>query len=340
MTSNFIRDFVRRSSLTQLILFGIGFAFVIAAIALSTNAYHNLLAGPFTVAKDYVLSLSNLSDAKQYHITIEADDALDTGYSYVTTEDGRETGRKNYTALVLDDRLLLVETKGDVNSRSHTGALVNIPHDVQREVIDQLVKEVPQIEGAFLPFMLETENFKTNTILGLVATSICLLIAVWGVLRSALRLSDANRHPIMRALGRFGEAEQVADQIDHEVNSHHEQVGNIKLTRNWLVHQQGLTFNAMRFSDMVWMYKHVLKTKYYGVVTVNKTYSAYLWDRHGHRITITAREKQVDEMLQAIYRRAPGIIVGYDPQLEKQWKKNRGALVQAVDQQRAQAAAG
>lgn len=339
MTSNFIKDIVRRSNLTQLALFGLVLALVIGAIALSFNTYYNLLAGPFTVTKDYVLGLSDLREAKQYHITIEADDALDTGYSYVTSEDGRETGRKNYTALVLDDRLLLVETKGDVNNRSHTGALVNVSSEIQHQVLDELVKEVPEIDGAFLPFMLETEEFKTNTTLGLVAAIVCLLIAIWGALRAALRLGDVNRHPIMRALRRFGDPEEIAEQIDHEINSYHDKLGNIRLTRNWLVHQHGLTFNAARLNDVVWMYKHVLKTKYYGVVTVAKTYSVYLWDRHGKCITITAKEKEVDEMLQAIYQRAPWIIVGYDQQLEKQWKKNRDELVSVVDRQRTQVAA-
>ncbi len=340
MTSNFIKDLVRRSNLTQLSLFGIGLILVVGAITMSFNAYYNLLAGPFTVTKDYVLGLNDVGQAKQYHVTIEADDALDTGYSYVTSENGRETGRKNYTALVLDDRLLLVETKSDVNNRSHTGALVNISREVQREVLDELVKEVPELDGAFLPFMLESEEFKTNTILGLVAAVICLLIAIWGVLRAFLRLSDVNRHPIMRALQRYGDPEEIADQIDHEVNSYTDKKGNIKLTRNWLVHQQGLTFNAARLNDVVWMYKHVLKTKYYGVVTVAKTYSVYVWDRHGHCVTITSKEKQVDEMLQVIYQRAPWIIVGYDQQLEKEWKKNRAEVVASVDQRRTQAATG
>lgn len=338
MTSNFIKDFVRRSNLTQLSLFGIGLIFVVGAIALSFNAYYNLLAGPFTVNKDYVLGLNDLSAAKQYHVTIEADDSLDTGYSYVTSENGRETGRKNYAALVLDNRLLLVETKSDVSNLTHTGALVNISGEVQREVLDELVKEVPEIEGAFLPFMLETEEFKTNTIIGLVATVICLLIAVWGVVRALMRLGNSDRHPIMRALRRFGDTEEIAQQIDHEVNSHHEKIGNVKFTRNWLIHQQGLTFKAARLNDLVWMYKHVLKTKYYGVVTVGKTYSVYLWDRHGQCITVTAKEKSVDEMLGTIYQRAPWIIAGYDQQLEKEWKKNRAEVIASVDQRRAQIA--
>jgi hypothetical protein len=199
---------------------------------------------------------------------------------------------------------------------------------------------VPELDGAFLPFMLESEEFKTNTILGLVAAVICLLIAVWGSVRALSRLSDVNRHPIMRALRRYGDPEEIAEQIDHEVNSYHDKMGNIKLTRNWLVHQQGLTFNAARLNDVVWMYKHVLKTKYYGVVTVAKTYSVYLWDRHGHCVTITGKEKQVDEMLQVIYQRAPWIIVGYDQQLENEWKKNRAEVIASVDQRRAQVATG
>src|SRR5262245_24736544 len=139
----------------------------------------------------------------------------------------------------------------------------------------------------------------------------------------------------MRALGRFGPPDYVAGQIDAEMSPENPKVGNVQLTPNWLVQASSANLGATRIEDIVWAYKQVTQHRTNGVPT-GKTYAAHIWDRHGVCITVAGKEPIVNQVLETISRRTPWILAGYSADLEKTWKQDRAAVLDAVDQRRRQ----
>lgn len=331
METNFISNIIRRSNRNQLILWGSGLVLVLIVIAFGLNHFYNLLTGPYEVSKDYIMGVRDVQHLDQYYVTVTGDETLDTGFYETSTTNGIQTGKAYYKTLVLDDKLLLVKTGEVDNVDTYTGALTTVPPDEQREVLDQLLNDIPDLEDSFLPFMLDATDFKGSGYAGLAATVIALVVCIWGVLRALGRIVNTERHSIWRGLQRFGEPSSVADQIETELGSSSEKVGNVQLTRNWLVASKSSTLDVTQLKDIMWIYKKIVSGR------GGKRISALVYDRHGHLTTINGKEAQVDNTLRGIAQRMPWIMVGYSKEAETAWNKDRTGFIRAVDQRRQQA---
>lgn len=341
MTTNFINGIIRRSNMLNFFLALVVIAVVVAGAAVARNYYYNLFGGPFDISKQNMLKLQGADGLSQYYVTIKGDDVIDTGFQQVSRNYGIETGHESYVALMLDDKFLLVQVPGDASeTRQYSGAIQGIPSDVQREVIDKIIAEVPEVRGRFLPVMLNSADFRLSGFLALGVTALFALGGLYLLARTIQRFSDPSQHPIMRSLARFGDAEQTADQIEGEMNQDHPTIGKqTHLTRSWLVHRTGVSLQVTRLSDVTWMYKHVTQHRT-NFVPTGKTFQAMIWDRSGTCIGIQGKEKEVLAIMEAIAQRTPWTIIGYKPELEQAWKKDRSRFLAAVDQRRSQVGNG
>lgn len=338
MDSGFsIADIIRRSNRNRMIVWLLGLVLAAGGLYLARHHYNNIFNGPFDMTKDEVLAIEDANNLQKYYITLRGDGAQDTGYQYVKGEGANERVERSYVGLELDDRYLLVERMGEaVEERTVTGVLSPISSEINREVIQALYDDVPSLEGTFLPFMLSMEDFKPQGYAGLAAGILVALVSLWGLFQTFRRSADHSRHGIMKGLGRFGDAEQTAQQIEYDMGQPHDTVNKtLHLTRNWLVHLHGVQFEATRWNDVMWLYKKITQQRVNGI-PAGKTYSALINDRYGRCITLTGKEKAVDEMLAAVANRSPWAINGFSADLEKAWKKERQNLVAAVDQRRQQ----
>jgi hypothetical protein len=338
MGSNFIQGIIRRSNLNQFIVALVVLIGVIGAMVVSANYYYNLFNGPFDMSQRDLLNIENLNDVKEYYVNLKGDDVIDTGYQYVTKNYGVETGHDSYAALLFDRQFLLVQIPGDVSesNKNYTGALKPIPSDVQREILDEIYREEPSVKDDFLPFMLDTSDFRGPGYIGLIVGIVVGLACVWVILRSLRRMGDPSQHPIMRGLARFGDAEQTAEQIEFEMNQDHQKVGkNLHLTRNWLVYRTASSLSATKLSDVVWLYKHVTQRRTYGVAT-GKTFKAMIYDRYGECVNVPGKETEVAATLEAVARQSPWAQIGYQKDWEQKWKQQRAGFVAAVDERKAE----
>jgi hypothetical protein len=241
-------------------------------------------------------------------------------------------------ALLLDERILLVKALDDRSVSTFTGYLEPLPPDVRTNVIADIEREAPSLRGAFLPFMLNTDDFRSDGYGALGLGSLLFGAFLFGIARALWRSSNPARHPIMRALGRFGTPADVAGQLDAELLAEHRQIGDLHLTPNWLVRASRSSLTALRIEDVVWAYKKVTQHRVNGV-PAGKTYAAQIWDRHGVCMTVTGSESAVNQALETACQRAPWLVAGFSPDLEKAWKSNRAALIAAVDLRRREAVA-
>lgn len=339
MSTTIVHTAIRRSNLRMLLGSAVVAVIVLALLALNVRYFKNFVQGPTPIANDQLLALTDPATLDRYWRDVQGDDVIDTGAQYIRTDDrGRETVEATYPALIIGDRLLLVKTPNSTALTTYSGALVAIPDDVQREIIDDLESLEPDLKGVFLPYMLDATSFRANGYIGLgIAIPLLLLCAV-GLVLAARRSQEPETHPIMRRLATYGMADDMARQIEHELLMPRATRHNVRITERWVVYSKGATFDAMRLQDVLWVYKHVTKTKYYGVITVAKHYAVHLHDRHGRVMKIALRkEARTNEVLEMIMAAAPWVIAGFDSNIEQAWKKQRPELIAAVEQRRQQA---
>jgi hypothetical protein len=205
------------------------------------------------------------------------------------------------------------------------------PTSVQREIFDDFRREVPDQVENLIPLVLDNIDKQWQWYGGAAVLVILALGGLWGVITFVQRSSNPQNHPTMKKLARFGEIDQVAESIEAELDSLIDEVGKLKLTRNWVVYATGSSFDAIPYRDLVWVYKMIKKGKY-----STKSYFAHIADKHGTLLEVPAKEPQVDTMLQGILGRIPWILAGYSDDIKQAWNRDRQQLVAAVEQRKAQ----
>jgi hypothetical protein len=334
MSEGFVASMIRRLNLRTAFLSLAGFVIVAIALVVSGRYLYNMFLGPFSIERAELLSLEKADGLFQYYVKVAGDDHADTGFTYVTTSDsGKETTEHYYHALFVDDRFLLVRTKKVEITNEEVGALVNMPTEVQKEVIAELEKDIPELNGAFLPVMLDAMDFHTSGYIGLAALFVLAVISGIGLLVAIIRFANPQAHPALKSLARYGMIETVVNQIDMEMAQPHEQVGKkVHFTRNWFVSTVN-SLAAAPYRDILWCYKHITQHRTNGIPT-GKTFAAYVYDRYGKNLVIAGRENDVNGILQGIAQHAPGVVAGYSDELANLYKKDRAGFASAVDQKR------
>jgi len=334
MSTDFVLSTVRRLNRNLLIISLVGLLLVIIGLGFNTRYLYNVFAGPFPLERDALLKLTNADLPTQYYVTVTGDDHANTGYEYVkTSSSGSETTEAYYLALLIDDKLLLVKSLTTEIENTISGELLNIPTDIQNEVVAEVEREVPEIAGAFLPVMLDTSNFRMAAYIGLGIGALLGLAALVGVGLAIQRFLNPYAHPAIKALERFGLAQDMVSEIEAEMGVAHELVGKkIHFTRGWFI--SALTgLEAMRYRDVMWGYKQITQHRTYGVPT-GKTYAALVRDRFGKDITLTGKEAEIELVLQQLMKSAPAAIIGYSDDLNRAWNKDRAGFIAAVEKRR------
>ncbi len=337
MTSDFVRDIIRRSNRNLLLGSMVGIIGVIIAGVITYTYLYNFFLGPFPADREQLLAIKDLNGVQKYYLTVESDDVLDTGVQYVSTDtkSGVKTVKAYYEALSLDDKYLLAKSGTLLDGNKFTGSLVPLPAQERAEVIEKVDARAPGVKNDFLPFMLDMGDFRTPGYIGLAIAAVVLLLSLYALSRWMARNSDMTKHPIMRALERFGDPEAVASQIEMEIGSVAPAKAPLIFTRNWVLQAKSASLTATRLSDVMWAYKKVTQHRTNGIPT-GKTFAALIWDKHGVCITVNGKEKVVDQALLDVLNKSPGAIAGYSAEIQQMWKQNRAGFVAAVEQRRQQ----
>jgi hypothetical protein len=334
MSDNTIYKSIQRSNINLIII-----SLIVLAIAIGVGSYFSLpyfmgkFTGPTPIAAEDLVTLG--SDSRtQYFREVKGTRMYDTYYYEETVDEdsGRQVSIDAYFGglEIKPGVWLLVRYPETINERETTyvGGLTPITDSVAREVAG-LVESENGVE--LLPVMLDIVDTPVNWYGGAAVLLVLLLGGLWGVMTFFQRNANPKNHPTLKKLATYGDVDKVIDSIDKELGSMPDEVGKLKLTRNWLVQSAGSTFEAIPYRDVVWAYKMIQTGKYN-----TKTYYAHVGDKHGKMLAILAKEEQVNQMLQAVMSHAPWAFAGYSEDLKKAWDKDRQQLVTAVEQRKAQ----
>lgn len=215
----------------------------------------------------------------------------------------------------------------------------NIDNEVRRAITLQLsVSVLLTLVGLVLDLVALVELpslFRSGSVLG----GIFLLLAaiglpwygIWNFRRNLRWRSNLDEHPAF-VCPSFGTPSQVRQALQHVLNSPGAvKVGKVRVTADWMLQVTAWNVQSVYFPSVAWCYKHVTVQKYYGVITVRKSYAFHLWTVDGKKVESgEIPQAQVDQLLALTAERAPGAICGHTQEAEQLWNKDREKFLQTV----------
>lgn len=339
MNDSFISGSIRRSNRNRLLFSGFLILIVVGAAVFSYRYLYNFVSGPFTVTIEQIEAITDIEAQQEYYVTIENKEVFDSSYYYYTESGGVETITESYLVMLLDEKILLIEVDGSVDEDNlpitYTGSLVPIPERINREVVNDIVSEDDDLQGLFLPYMLDASDFRGVGLIGLGIGGLTLLGGLYGFFTGLGRSNNSDNHPIMKQLSQFGDPVMMREQIDQDMSASHVQKQTLHFTRRWLINTSNGT-QITRYGDVMWVYKQVTQHRTNGIPT-GKTYSTMIYDRFGTIMTINGKEPEVEQMIETIFQYAPWAIYGHSPEILEIWNKNREGFIAQVEQRKGQA---
>lgn len=336
MGDGYIAQQIRRCNRNSLLFFAITMLGLAVATAAGWRYLYNFFRGPFPTDPFQLLTVSDPGTLTQYFVTIPASEVVNTGGS--EEEDGQTKAR--FLAVVVGHRFLLVKAPlGD--QKEFSGELTPIPDEVRSKIVAPSEASQEGLQGSFLPVMLNASDSFRDPGYWYLGTGLAFVVIVLAVLRGCYS-SDPMTHPILLRLQKIGPGQDLAANIDQEMNS-----GQVRkagssalLTPSWLLNPSSFSLRVIRLADLVWFYKKVTTYRVH-FIPVGKGYSITLWDRSKTYIVIEMGRKEAegDALLQELVRRAPWALAGYSADLQKLWVKDAQSVMAAVDERKARAKA-
>jgi len=235
------------------------------------------------------------------------------------------------------ERLLVVQTPeilGRNIPRSYTGELIPMSDQFQREVMNDVLREFPDLEGFFVPFMMKEHDYRTNGTIGLVAGGVVMVLWIIGLIYFLRQAIDPTKHRTLKNLAKFGDLERVVPHIENEINNGLIlQQGKMCLTNSWVARVTGTSLHAALYKDVIWCYKKVTQRRVNGI-PAGKSFAIAFHTRYGDQFLVDGKDTQLDPLMEEVAKRAPWTIFGYTEEIKKAWDKERQALIQAVDARR------
>lgn len=354
MWDNIVGRQIRRSTRNLLLWNVLILVGIIVFFALSSRYWYNFALGPFPLSADEVTKLKD-DEGLQFFVSIRGEKCVDVGEREVTVtkKHGVEQSRKDsakYLIMLIDNQLMYVKTDMDASNTDveRRGILRSFKDEMNKPDVGPgpgIRPPVPPVVGnpnpapapqlKFLPVILDTTTTRTKGVIALIVFGIIGLINVVNILKAFSRFGNPQKHPTAKALMKYGDPEEVAQKIDEEYNSEDRQViGPVTITRSWLIHPTTFGVQAMFLGDSAWAYKTITQHYTNGVPT-GKTFGANLCDIHGTQYTVALKSEELtDQFVIGVLQRVPWVLVGYDAELDRLWKKDKPRIYELVEQRR------
>jgi hypothetical protein len=336
MWDDFISGQIRRTSRNLFLMGGAILLILGLLLAAGWRDTYNFVFGPFPIQSSELISISNPDSSKHYFLKVQGEKSFATGMREVDASD-HDKIRAEIVALVVEKRLLLVKTPTDNHQLQFTGTLTAIPPEVANGAVRRWNEKHPDLQGAYLPFMLDATGFRKGD--NLVVAAVGAGLGVLGLVLIGIpvrRKMQPESHPLLMQLAKYGGLQDVRMRMDSEMRSEGggEKFGAMQVTTNWLIHAAAYKTNVMATRDVVWAYPKVTKHYHSGIPT-GKTYSAIIRDSKGQSVEISGKKDSVPKMMESLQRRMPWVMIGFSKELEALWLREKPKFFQLVEQRRA-----
>ena len=167
-----------------------------------------------------------------------------------------------------------------------------------------------------LPYTLNAADFRNNGYAMLILVVPLLALAGWNCLKAMRRSSEPQLAPVWKNLAAFGNAEQLSQQIEAELQpAMIRKYGKLQLTPQWMVRRKLFSTWVSPVADVAWVYKKV--TKHRSIYSHREDIFVVLVGRHRQRTEEQMKEKAVNELLVDMAHGCPGRFLA----LTRTWRR-------------------
>jgi hypothetical protein len=320
-SNQFIAGQVRHACRNLAIWNGLLLVGVIATFGLSATYYFNFFFGPFPADDQKLLAADQHGSAGSLLRYVELRDRqlFPTGMTLVSTVNGKPRESTPYFFTPVGDRVMLVLAESAADGAHLVGPLYVVPDSVQKEVIDKVVQKRPELQGRFLPVMVN--GVAAYRVIGWIGLGILIpltLVAVANLGRAMLYGLLPHLHPAARDPDR-------ADEIDREVEvGPIERFGALTLTPSWLLQPTAFGLRIVPLHDVVWAFGRSNRGIHVVVLALNT----------GKTVYAKVPGKALAAAVMAVAARVPWALVGYDKERAARWQKQRAELIREAEARR------
>jgi hypothetical protein len=326
----------RRANRNLLMVNGGMLAVLFLIVAVNYRYCANFVLGSQSVSNADLAAITLPEQRWRNFVSVSGTKSVNTEYRDVVNhmEGGRVVStdiKDEYILLRVGEKILLVKAAVGKEKLEYSGELVATTDQVKGDLLRPLAAEDPDLARAVLPFMLNAADYRSNGYTMLFVGVPVLALALWNCFKAMRRSAEIQTSPVWKHLAVYGNAEQLSQQIEAELQpAMIRKYGKLQIAQQWMVRRKLFSTWASPIADLMWIYKKVTKHSV-NFIPTGKTYSVVLLGRHRQRIEEQMKEKAANEMLADLTVRAPWVIFGFTPDLEKAWQKDPAGVIAAVD---------
>lgn len=277
--------------------------------------YFNLM-GPVNVDKTYIESLKgDLSNAKYRYITIEGKVVAESGYSTYSRR-----SNDNYAIFQSGKADIVIDYEATNGDKSlYTGYLWSVDSKLMDKLEKYTKASIPKI-------ILNTQHERWFGIVMLIVYFIVLFFAVKCLVSYIRRKSSKYIHPIYKQLEKFGNINEIENNINAEYTQDKYEYKNVIATKSWFMVKSGYDLYVNLNSEILWMYGLTEKGK-----AINYYIMVYLLN--GNVMKYSVKVDFSKEILN-IQKKIPWMLTGYSNEMLQQIGTNFGGFKSLVEQRK------
>ena len=225
-----------------------------------------------------------------------------------------------YNGVLIADAMPVMHVKGSIKAMD----------EEERGYYYEAAGENTDAVDVMLPYYIDVDRvsgYSVTTLWIMLAVSALLLVAAVYPLVKAL--TGGYQKKLRQKLAQWGDPTMMAEKLEQFCDST-EPVCGVRMGREFVFFQSGGASVVLRPTDLVWAYQIVTQRRV-NFIPVGKTYAAVLRTADGLQYNLPMKKDQVQTLLAAIEAALPGVVLGYDKELEKLYRKDRAAFSRRWD---------
>jgi hypothetical protein len=280
--------------------------------------------------------LSALYNAKRPYVAVTVGEFFDTGY-YMESK-GRVEHR--YFAFWAESQYVICQMPPDYVEDAYYNyelhGRITLGGDDEGELLSALATDIADGYGAsyrealeiISGYVIHVDGSRTAGQIAVAAGAVAaLLLVAWIFVCVGNIASYTSSRAYKKLADGPDAAERVNTAISRDIDYGQFTVKrrDITVTRDWILKHEFSKFTVYRKNRLIWLYKTITRHRTNGVPS-GKTYAVTLCFDDGRTISVTAKPRDVDELLASIAADVPDAICGYSDELARQFRQDRAAF--------------
>jgi hypothetical protein len=327
MWDNVCGRHIRRTN-RRLLLAGLALGLITATLTFCARRYlYNVVFGPFPLDATALAEVSDPGERWEYFVTVRAAGVrpfVARGYT-----GGRPTPYSTYAFLPGAGQELLLRVPAGQAGPELTGPLERLS-DFERDQLLEPLRRAGSPDGRrFLAYRLDATRYFRFVGYYRAVLPLALLAGVscGFILLAAVRTWNPNRHPLARALARFGPPGAAAEAV--EADGPAVRLAGAWLAPRWLVYPGGTRPVVFRRDDLLACCEFVLQGD-------REVHGCRLVDCQGTCLTLTGPRAEIERLCAELSARAPWLVLGTGLDTAAAWERDLKTLAEVVRQRRRQ----